>query len=177
MAWALGMWATFSLGASSPTTPLPPCDASDADPWVVRTSREILAEDGLIAFATETFGASIACEGEVTDVFDGESFGTVTLTFPGGVAFTYDTMPPRMMASTLRAEEGFDDAEAVLAALREYADALGFSIVWAAGSARVEGGEESQQFWDPDLALNASATITRDEGDGTLLAVRLSRAP
>jgi hypothetical protein len=65
--------------------------------------------------------------------------------------------------------------DAVLQALRSYADGRGLTIDRDAPETETEGTEVRETFWDPTSGLNASVTVTRRSG--RLLSVRLSTAP
>lgn len=172
--WWIPASATAALLATVAAA-APPCDDPDADPWIGEISQVVLSSDALAGFAVETFGAPVACEGVVTSRFDDRPFGTLTLRFAEGETFTFETMPPRVTIATLRSPEGFGRPDEVLEAFRDYAAGLGLSIVWDNPSVRSDGIEATEQFWDPDPGLNASASVVRIKDD--LVEVRLSKAP
>lgn len=151
------------------------CEGPDGDDaWVTDFRDRVLAYNGLAAFATAEYGASLSCEGRVTMEFDGRSYGTLTVGFPDGVSLVVETQPIETSIVTLRAPAGFDDAERVEEALRAYAERVGVSIDWSRPERSAEDGASVQSFRDPEEGLNASASMATAEG--RLVAVRFSMA-
>ena len=60
------------------------CDGPGIDPWITELRDRFLTGDALAAFAVETYGSPIRCQGSVSSEFEGSSFGSVTLGFGGG---------------------------------------------------------------------------------------------
>ena len=172
--------ALTALGPASAAGQVPvtrvavPCDAPDADPWIGDLRESVVGYDGLARFALERYGIPVACEGAVTDEFDGAKFGHVVLRFAGDIALEVRTMPPETSVWTLRAPAGFGDEGAVRRALEEHASGIGLAIDWATPQVRTEGDELVHAFWDPDEGLNASASLIFS--GGRLVAVRVSMA-
>lgn len=151
-----------------------PCEGPEADPWVVDFRGRVLRYSDLAAFAVGEWGNPVACEGEIATEFDGVSYGVLTLTFSGGVTLTTETQPIETSVVTLHDPAGFEDPEAVVAALRSYVDGIGYSIDWDEPEREVEGDRTTETFWDPEPGLNASARLIRS--GGRLVAVRFSSA-
>jgi len=155
-----------------------PCDAPDADPdadpWVVDFADRVLRYNGLAGFAVARWGDAVGCVGQETMEFDGARYGTLELTFAGGVTLLVETQPIETSIVTLRASSGFDDPAAVEAALRAYADDVGVDIDWSRPERSDEQAEATETFWDPEPGLNASAATVR-VGE-RLVAVRFSMA-
>lgn len=153
-----------------------PCEGPDADPWVAGLRDRTTEHDGLARWAVESYGPPIACDGAVTDEFDGASFGIVTLDFAGGVALTVETMPPEVSIVSLGAPAGFADPDGVLEVLRAYAAERGLSIPWDTPEETVtEGSRTTTSYRDPDMGLNGSAVVVLD-GE-RLVEVRVMMAP
>lgn len=152
-----------------------PCSGRDVDPWVVAAAERLRGYDGLLGFAVAELGQPVECEGMVTDEFDGSSYGVVRFRFSGGATFELETMPPSVTITTLHAPAGFDDPERVIEAVRSYTNGLGLSIDWTDSERTMDGQATTEQFWDPDPGLNASASLT--SVSGVLVTVRVSLAP
>lgn len=151
-----------------------PCDGPDATGWVQAFRDRVLAYDGLATFAVSEFGAPIACDGVLAMELDGAGFGTLTLTFAGGVSLTVETQPIETSIVTLRRAGGFEDAPRVEAALHAYTEAVGVAIDWDRPEPSTDDGEAVTSFRDPDDGLNASAELRTSAG--RLVAVRFSVA-
>lgn len=150
------------------------CEGPRVDPWVTDFRDRVMSYDALGLFALKRYGAPTACEGAVTDEFDGEKFGRLALTFGEGITLEVETLPPETSVTTLRAAAGFDDEASVRKALEDDATSLGLAIDWTAPEVSEEGDEVTRAFWDPDTGLNASAALVY-RGD-RLVAVRVSMA-
>ncbi|NNF14882.1 MAG: hypothetical protein HKN72_16765 [Gemmatimonadetes bacterium] len=140
-----------------------------------QAAERVRAYDGLYGFAVASLGEPTECEGMVTTEFDGAAFGVVRYGFASGVTFELETMPPSVSIVILRAPNGFEDAAAVVRAVREYASGRGLSIDWTAPERTSDETGVTEQFWDPDPGLNGSVSLTRAEG--VLVTVRVSMAP
>lgn len=151
-----------------------PCDAPGTDPWVGELRDRVLAFDDLAQYARRVYGDPVACDGAVSDEFDGLKFGRVTLSFGAGISMEVQTMPPETSLVTLRSDDGFTDGEGVEALLRDYAARRGLSIDWSTPEITTEGDQEVRTFWDPEPGLNASAALIFR--DTRLVGVRLSLA-
>jgi hypothetical protein len=175
--WGTAVVAALAATAPSFAVPLADrvtCEGPDVDPWVTdfrdRTSRF----NGLAQFAITAYGEPIDCEGAVTSEFDGGLYGTLVLSFAGGVSLWVETMPIETSIVALRAAEGFGNGPEVEEALRAYAARVGVSIDWERAEESVEGQERTQTFSDPDPGLNASASVIRR--GSTVVEVRFSMA-
>lgn len=167
----------YAIGRDqAPTGALPlPCDDPLADAWVRDARDRVLSFDGLVRYAVERYGEPTTCEGAVTTEFDGMLFGTLRLTFAGGAIFEMETMPPEASVVTLQRPEGFDDASGLREAFVRYVNDIGVEVDWTATPEITEqDGRRTEQYWDPDTGLNASASLVF-EGD-RLVAVRFSMA-
>jgi hypothetical protein len=151
-----------------------PCEGPDAVPWVTDFRDRLLDYDELTRFAVGRYGAPVACEGTLTDEFDGAVFGTLLLTFSEGVTLEAQTLPPESSITTLRAAAGFGEGAEVREALRAHAAGIGLQIDWTTPEVTMEGDERVESYWDRDPGLNASASLVSRNGE--LVAVRLSMA-
>jgi hypothetical protein len=153
-----------------------PCDGPGASVWAAEFRDRVLEYDGLARWVVALHGAPIACDGEITDEFDGAAFGSMVLTFAGGVSLESRTQPPESSVTTLRAASSFEDPERVRAAVRARAEEIGLRIDWSApAEVTTDGGERVERHWDPEQGLNASAAfVFRDD---RLVAVSIGMAP
>ena len=151
------------------------CEGPDIDPFVTVLRDRVVNFDGMAGYATDTFGAPLECEGAVTSEFDGAKYGTVRLSYAGGVVFELETMPPEISVVALRAPDGFEDEAAARSLLREYAIGRGANPDWDDPETTTEDGERIERYWDPEPGLNASASYVF-RGD-VLVALRFSMAP
>ncbi|MEX2049573.1 MAG: hypothetical protein WEB90_08360, partial [Gemmatimonadota bacterium] len=108
-----------------------PCEGLGALQWATDFRDRMLAYDGLTGFAVAEYGAPVACEGTITDEFDGAVFGALLLTFSGGVTLESETFPPESSATMLRSEAGFADEAAAHEAVRAHAAGIGLRIDWS----------------------------------------------
>lgn len=159
-------------GVAQPSTG--PCDGPDGNPWVSALRDRVLAYNGLARYAVERHGTALTCEGAVTAEFDGNQFGMVRLRFAGDVTLTVETMPPEASVVMLRSVSGFEDADAVRHALRDYVSGAGIAVDWTTPEETEENGERVLTFWDPTPGLNGSASLIY-RGD-VLVAIRFSMA-
>jgi len=160
--------------SDSATRAVAPCAGPDADPWAAAFRDRTLSFNGLAQFAVADFGGPVDCDGTVTMEFDGARYGTLLLTFQGGVFLEVETLPIETSIVTLRASSGFEDRGRVEEALRAYAGQIGVSIDWTQPEHSVDGEESTETYWDPDPGLNASASLV--SVGGGLIAVRFSMA-
>jgi hypothetical protein len=152
-----------------------PCEGPGALPWAIDFRDRMLAYDGLTGFAVEEYGAPVACEGTITDEFDGAVFGTLLLTFSGGVTVESETFPPESNVTMLRSATGFADEAALREVVRAYAAGIGLRIDWSTDpEVTLEGDERVERYWDPDPGLNASASLVFR--GGALVAVGVGMA-
>ena len=158
-----------------PPSTWPPCDGSDADPWVGELRDRLMSFNQLAHYAVERHGPPLTCEGLVATEFDGAKFGAVRLRFAEEVTFQFETMPPEISIAILRTSSGFDDEESVRQLLQTYSTKVGLAIDWTAPKVTMEGDERVQTFWDPVAGLNGSASLIFF--NGRLTALRFSVAP
>jgi hypothetical protein len=171
---AAALAAVCFIVVPAPAAPQIPCDGPDADPWVADFRDRVVSYNGLAAFAAEAYGEPVSCVGGVTTEFDGVRYGTLTLTYPGGVTLEVETQPIETSVVSLRSSDGFADPSLVEGALRAYADRTGVSIDWGRSETSAEGEASVDIFRDPEPGFNASASIVTL--DGRLVAVRFSMA-
>ncbi len=119
----------------------------------------MLEADGLTRWAVERWGAPVSCEGAVSGEFDGTSFGTLRLGFPGGATLEVQTAPPETSVVTLRRSDGLGGEADMRALLADYADRIGTHVDWSAPTESVDGAERVLTFQDPDPGLNAFASL------------------
>jgi hypothetical protein len=164
-------------GATERSAPAPreaACEGPDVDPWITEFRDRVLAYDGLARFAVGRYGSPIACEGTVTGEFDGANYGTLRLSFSGGVNLEVQSMPPEISITTLGAPAGFDDEAAVRQALEAHVRDIGLAIDWSEPELGTDGASVVHTFWDEDPGLNASASLVFE--NDRLVAVRVSMA-
>ena len=160
--------------SASASSAVAPCTGPDADPWAAAFRGRTLSFNSLAQFAVAEFGGPVDCDGAVTTEFDGARYGTLLLTFQGGVALEVETLPIETSIVTLRSSAGFEHRGRVEDALRSYAAQIGVSIDWTQPEQSMDDDESTATYWDPDPGLNASASLV--SADGRLVAVRLSMA-
>ncbi|NNF29680.1 MAG: hypothetical protein HKN73_20825 [Gemmatimonadetes bacterium] len=151
------------------------CEEEGSDPWVRQLSSDLLARDGLLSFALSEFGPVVACAGEVTQRFDGRTFGQIAFEVGGGVTVEFETMPPAVWTATVSHPNGFVEETRLLEVARSYAAGLGLQVVWDGPERSSREGVDREQYWDPDPGLNGSVTVMRRQG--VLVAIRVSMAP
>lgn len=159
-------------GQGSPD--LAPCDGPDAASWVVRIRDRVVRFDLLARYAIRMYGPPIACEGEVTTVFDDNEFGVLRFGFEGGASFELETQPPETSIAVLRSPAGFADEEEARGALEAYCDDIGVDIDWTSAETSVERGERRVTYADPEEGLNAMASLLYR--GATLVGLRFSLA-
>jgi len=168
LAVALSSWVTLTAAVAAP------CEGPDADPWVADFRERVESYSDLYRLAVDQLGPRTSCEGEVTTEFDGALYGRLVLGFSEGATLTVETMPIETSVTVLRSPAGFDDADAVRAALAAYTEGIGLAIDWSAPEVTTEDDEVVRTFWDADSGLNASAALVF--AGESLVAVRVSMA-
>ena len=108
-----------------------PCGGLVVDPWVTDRRDRSLSSNPFVEYAVDVYGPPLTCEGVSQAESDGLRFGTLRLGFAGRVIFVLETLPPEISITTLRATSGFDDEEAVRAALEMLAADIGLEIDWS----------------------------------------------
>lgn len=176
----LELFAAPSVAQTPESEGPPPCDAPEAARWVTLIRERLLQFDMLARYGIGLHGPPIACEGEVTTVFDGDEFGVLRLDFEAAW-FAIETQPPETSIATLRNPAGFADEDAARRTLEAYCDDIGVDIDWTVAETTVDGDERLVTYSDPEEGLNAMATlICRGEtlaGSGSALRCRNLRTP
>jgi hypothetical protein len=124
----------------------------------LRARRE---EDSFYRFARRLLGAPTACEVSWEE-FDGQAFGSLRYRFEDGTSLRMESHPPETFLLELRTARGFVDEAGARAFLKEAASKQGLRPAWESVPERA--AEESpcvtrETYWDPDVGLNAGATL------------------
>ena len=171
---ALGVAGPMDAAAQAPDAQVPDA-CRDVEPWAADLAGRSLSYGALGRLATTWQGAPVSCEGAGDMEFEGRRFGTVTVAFGNGLAFSVWTFPPEGSVTRLTMDVGFDEPEVVTAVAREHAEGFGLRVDWSMPELSEEDGRRVETYWDPAPGLNASVSFVRDRG--RLVEVRISAAP
>lgn len=159
---------------SETDTPFAACEGPGVDPWVTGLRDRILNFNDLATHAVRSYGPPVACEGAVTDDFDGAKFGVVTLTFGADVRLSVETFPPEASIVSLSDAAGFDDERAIRELLLAYTTDVGLRVDWSIPDVRTDDGARVETYFDAHPGMNASVQL--HYSDGSLTEVRVTLA-
>jgi len=151
-----------------------PCDGAEADPWVAQLRDRILNFNDLAGHAIRRYGPPSACEGAVTDDFDGAKFGVVTLSFGDDVALSVETFPPEASIVSFSDTSGFDDERAMRELLLAYTEDVGLRVDWSIPDVRRDEGTRVETYFDAHPGMNASVALHYTDGALTQVKVTLA---
>ena len=149
-----------------------PCDHADADPWIAEAGVRLMEAGSRTAALLEGHGDPDRCEGVVTQRFEGVTYGSITLTFTGGVEYSIATMPFETTIQKLVAVNGFPDEERLRERVRLYMDGVGFHIRWDDPTIEEDNGSRTEMYRDPEPGMNALVSFVRR--DDRLVRVGIS---
>lgn len=107
------------------------CDkviSKETDSWVVSFEQRIRDHDELFQYALQNYGAPDFCKGEITALFDGQKFGSITFRWKNSIGFSMKTLPPESSVIEFKHIEGFPDAVATKNVIWQYMKGRGFTV-------------------------------------------------
>lgn len=171
------VWWSVPVTAAAAVTPAEvqdPCEATGTDPWVVGLRDRILNFNELAAHAVRRYGPPSACDGSVTDDYNGAKFGIVTLSFGDDVTLSVETFPPEASIVSFSDASGFDDERAMRELLLAYTADVGLRVDWSLPDVRRGEGTRVETYFDAHPGMNASVALHYTAGALTQIRVTLA---